>query len=229
MDKSSIEKEVRRVQFEVWSRRKILWPLGEPRPEAMFEPRVVARVLDLEYELRESMQAERSGPNGFEAAGTLDRKRGILAVSTRYNYAVQRFTAAHEIGHYVLHPWIGDRVVHRDRPIHGLQVSGRPEIEQQADYFAACLLVPIKLLCTAFEARFGTRKPLPLTETVAFHLVGGSAHHLFNAPGNSLQFATAVARAESFDMKRFPSLAEQFGVSVSAMAIRLREAGLVVD
>lgn len=229
MDKSQIEREVRRLQVEIWMQRDIIWQFGVPPVEAMFEPRVVADFLDLQYELRDNMQPEQPG-TGFEAAGTLDRKRGILAISTQFDYFVQRFTAAHEIGHFILHPWIGDKVVHRDRPIHGFQLSGRPEIEQDADYFAACLLVPMRRLHEAFEVRFGTRKPLPLTDTVAFHLAGGSAHQLFSAPpGATLQFAKAVASAQSFDGRRFQCLAQQFGVSVSAMAIRLREAGLVMD
>lgn len=229
MDKHAIEKEVRRLQFEVWSRRALLWPMGHPRAEAMFEPRVVAEVLGLHYDMREMVATERGVAGEHQAAGSLDRRAGVLAVSGQFPYAVQRFTAAHEIGHFVIHPWVGDRVAHRDRPIHGYQLSGRPPIEQEADYFAACLLVPLKPLVSAFEARFGTRKPLPLTDTVAFHLAGGSAHHLFTAPRTSLQFASAVARAEAFDGKRFTSLASMFGVSVSAMAIRLREAGLVVE
>jgi Zn-dependent peptidase ImmA (M78 family) len=229
VDKPTIEKEARRVQFEVWSRRELLWPMGQPRPEAMFDPRVVAEVLDLHYDVREHIASERGAAGEFEAAGSLNRQTGTLAVSGRFDYAVQRFTAAHEIGHFVLHPWVGDRVAHRDRPIHGYQLSGRPAVEQEADYFAACLLIPVKPLVSAFEIRFGTRKPLPLNETVAFHLAGGSAHHLFTAPRTSLQFATAVAKAESFDGKRFASLARTFEVSTSAMAIRLREVGLVVD
>lgn len=227
MDKVAIEKELRRLQFEVWSQRELLWPLGVPRIEAMFEPRVVAECLGLHYDPRERVQTERGSE--YEAAGSLDRRTGMLAVSSRFPFHVQRFTAAHEIGHFVLHPWVGDRVAHRDRPIHGYQLTGRPPLEQEADYFAACLLVPLKPLVSAFEVRFGTRKPLPLSETVAFHLGGGSAHHLFTAPRESLQFASAVARAESFDGRRFPSLAYCFGVSVSAMAIRLRESALVVD
>lgn len=229
MEKPAIEREVRRLQFEVWSRRALLWPMGEPRAEAMFEPRVVADVLGLYYETRELVASERGGFGEYEAAGSLDRRTGILAVSGRFEYPVQRFTAAHEIGHFVIHPWVGDRVAHRDRPVRGYQLSGRQVVEQEADYFAACLLVPRKPLVSAFEMRFGTRKPLPLTETVAFHLAGGSAHHLFSAPSSSLQFASAVARAEAFDGRRFVSLASMFNVSVSAMAIRLREVGLVAE
>lgn len=229
MDRSDIEKEVRRLQFEVWSQRRLLWPLGEPRVEAMFDPPVVARSLGLEYEIRDSISALDSRGGKMEAAGTLDRKRGVIAVSSRFGYGTQRFTGAHEIGHYVLHPSIGDGVAHRDRPVFELVAAGRPRPELEADYFAACLLVPMKPLVSAFEARFGTRKPLPLTDAVAFHVCGARAHELFAAPAGSLAFAKAVAGARSFDTRRFPSLSEQFGVSLSAMAIRLQEAGLVAE
>lgn len=229
MDKTKIEKEARRVQFEVWSERELIWPMGVPKPEAMFEPRVIAEKFGLEFEYRDKIEAVGGRQSRMEAAGFLDRRRGVIAVSGAYKYPTQRFTAAHELGHFVLHPWIGDGVVHRDRPVFELGGYGRPQIEQEADYFAACLLVHRKLLIKAFEDRFGTRKPLPLTETVAFHLAGPEAQSLFNAPRTSLMFSSAVARAESFDTRRFPSLAEHFGVSVSAMAIRLRETGLVDD
>ena len=229
MNKAAIEREARKVQFEVWSRRKFLWPAGNPPIVAMFEPRIVAPILELEYELREQIGADGPQRPGFEAAGLLDRRRRIVVISSRFGYPTQRFTAAHEIGHYVLHPWIGDQTVHRDRAVDGAGSVGRAPIEQEADYFAACLLVPLKLLEEQFFARFSSRKPLPLTETVAFHLGERDIGRLFAAPTNSLTFARLVARAESFDTKRFQSLADHFGVSVGALAIRLREAGLIVD
>ena len=228
MNRAAIEREARKLQYEVWTKRGLLWST-EPPVLAMFEPRVVARCLDLEFELRDGMEAEAGRRSGFEAAGALDRRRGVLAVSSRYAYPTQRFTAAHEIGHYVLHPWIGDKIVHRDRAVDGGPAAGRPAFEREADYFAACLLVPLKVLEEQFIARFGTRKPLPQTETVAFHLGERDVAKLFSAPKGSLMFASLVARAQSFDTKRFPSLAAYFGMSVGAMAIRLREAGLIVD
>lgn len=106
---------------------------------------------------------------------------------------------------------------------------GRTLVEQEADYFAACLLIPFKQLQEQFFQRFGTLKPLPLTETITFHLRIKDIGPLFSAPKGSLMFASALARAESFDTRRFQSLASHFGVSASALAIRLHEAGLVVD
>lgn len=228
MERSQIEREVRRVQYEVWADRALLWPLGAPPIHAMFDPGVVARKLGFELEVRERIPAIPGSNQRMEAAGTFDRRRRIICISTQFNYAVQRFTAAHEIGHSVLHRDIGRGVLHRDRPVYEM-TSQRPPIEQEADYFAACLLVPLKLLHEAFEQRFGTRKPLPLTDTVAFHLRKSASHELFDAPKPARAFASALASARSFDRRRFTSLTEHFGVSVSAMAIRLEEAGLVVD
>jgi Zn-dependent peptidase ImmA (M78 family) len=228
MNRTEIEKEVRRLQFEVWSQRAILWPFGVPSMRTMFDPPNIARQLGLEYELRERIDGE-EGIQGIEAAGFLDRSHKLIAISTRFTYPTQRFTAAHEIGHYLLHPSIGARIVHRDRQIFEMNTQRRSQTEKEADYFAACLLVPLKLLIQAFEARFGSSKPLPLNETVAFHLAGNSSHELFPAQRNSGKFANAVARAQSFDRRRFESLADHFGVSASAMSIRLQEAGLVVD
>jgi Zn-dependent peptidase ImmA (M78 family) len=219
MEKSLIEKEARRVQFEVWSKRDLLWNTVPPVP-AMFDPVIVARVLDLEYELRDGIGAV-DYRNG-RAAGILNRRRRTISISTQFDYATQRFTGAHEFGHYVLHPSVGDIVEHRDRPVYEIQAS-RPQHEADADYFAACLLVPRNALIKEFEKRFGTKKPLPFTSTVAYHI----GLNDFSTRRDRLMFANALARTQSFDRHRFLSLADFFKVSVSALAIRLWECGLV--
>jgi Zn-dependent peptidase ImmA (M78 family) len=221
MLKLDIEKQARLVQVELYSQRKLRWSTVPPIP-AMFEPRVVADFLGLEYELRGSIGAIDSRTS--EAAGILSRLRNTISISTKFSYEVQRFTAGHEIGHYVLHPRIGYDIEHRDRPIYGM-AGGRPQHEADADYFAACLLVPRKALIAEFEARFGTRKPLPYTTTTAFHV--GLTIKDFETGRDRLMFAKAVARAQSFDRLRFLSLADFFKVSASALAIRLWECGLI--
>ena len=107
--------------------------------------------------------------------------------------------------------------------------SPRPADEREADYFAACFLVPAGLLEQEFQARFPCKAPLPLTDATAFHLAGESSHALLRAGPSSNLFAAAVARAKSFNGHRFKSLADEFGVSIGAMAIRLREVGLIED
>lgn len=134
-----------------------------------------------------------------------------------------RFTGAHEIGHYMLHP---GEVFHRDRPISEVGSSARPQIEQDADYFAACSLASEKLIKEEFELRF-SYMPLPLTDAVAYHLRGEKGQELMRANTGSLEFAAAVAGAHSFGGRRFTSLADRFGLSIKAMVIRLQELGLV--
>lgn len=222
MDKYAIEKEARRLQTEIWSRRGVRYSLGVPEIPTLFDPRNVADHCNLFFEVRDRIDTDYRG--GGEAAGLWQRDRSTILVSSRFPFEVQRFTAAHEIGHFILHPAIGDRTLHREMPVGGTR-NGRAPLEQEADYFSACLLMPRKAVTSEFEARFA-KHPLALTETVAYHLKV-DAGSLFAQPRGSLMFAAAVARAQQFDRLRFKSLAQYFGVSAFAMAIRLEELGLV--
>lgn len=222
MDKIAIEKEARRLQIEIWSRRGVRYPLGVPDIPTLFDPRNVADHCHLYFDVRDRLDTDYRG--GGEAAGLWQRDRSTILVSRRFPFETQRFTAAHEIGHFILHPAVGDRTLHREMPVDGPR-GGRSFLEQQADYFAACLLMPRKAVIAEFEARF-TRQPLVLTETVAYHLKVDLGS-MFSQPRGSLLFAQAVARAQQFDRLRFKSLAQYFGVSARAMAIRLDELDLV--
>lgn len=224
MDKQGIEKEVRRLQKEIWNAREVRYRMsGVPDVPTIFDPRNVADHCELFYEERERLDTDYRGGGG--AAGVWRRDRSTILVSTRFSYEVRRFTAAHEIGHFMLHPRVGDRTLHREFPVEGTNAQ-RTSIEKEADYYAACLLMPSGWVRKMFEARFGTKAPLALTETVAFHL-GADYGQLFSQPGGSLLFAKTVARAEKFGGMPFKSLAQYFGVSPTAMAIRLEELGLV--
>lgn len=227
MNYTTIEKEARRLQFEIYSRSKILFPLGTPAIERMFTPEVGARVLGYEYETRDRI-APVAGES-FKAAGQVDNQRRIISVSSEFSIEERRFTGAHELGHITLHPWMDNLAPHRDRPIAtASQARGRPQHEKEADYFGACYLAPRKIVLREFLARFGAA-PLFLTESLAFHLGGKHERLLATASPGSLDFAIAVAGARKLDGRHFTSLAEHFGMSVSAMAIRLRELNLVAD
>lgn len=228
MNFKHIESEARRLQVEVWSQRKVLFELGDPPIQQVLSPDVAARVCGLEYEYRDRIGAATGGYH-YEAAGLFDRERGIISISTHFPFEVQRFTGGHELGHFVLHEWVGDRVAHRDRcVVDGLTNPNRPLEEREADYFAACYLAPKRLVETEFRSRFG-RVPLKLSETLAFHLRGSQAQALLTAVPGSLDFAIAVAGCHSLDGQRFVALADHFGISVTAMAIRLRELDLVAS
>lgn len=223
MDKMAIEKEARRLQVEIYGQRAVRYPLGVPDIPTLFDPRNVADHCGLFYETRDRLDTDYRG--GGEAAGLWQRDRSTILVSGRFPYEVQRFTAAHEIGHFILHPNIGDRTLHREMAV-GSVSHYRSHIEREADYFAACLLMPRNAVIKQFELRFGDKHPLVLTETVAFHLKADE-RVLFAQPAGSVMFAEAVARAAQFDRCRFKPLAGHFGVSVRAMALRLDELGLV--
>lgn len=156
----------------------------------------------------------------------IDRNRRKIAVSTTARPHATRFTGAHEIGHWVLH---NDEVMHRDRPIEGVtgEPLPRPVKEQEADYFAACFLVPRKLAVAALESTFLTNGQLVLNDTSAFFLSPDNPDFLLSARSDSWDFAVAVASATSYGGRHFTSLASQFRVSVSTMAIRLRELQLI--
>jgi uncharacterized protein DUF955 len=137
-----------------------------------------------------------------------------------------RFTGAHELGHWLLHP--GERM-HRDRPIQGIAEprARRPPFEVEADYFAACYLIPGKLLVTAIENTFRVRTPIVVDDTVAYHLRPNDHESLLYADRGSFAVEVAVASATTFNNRHFWSLAEQFQVSITSMAIRLRELHLI--
>lgn len=224
MDETTIEREARSLQVEIYGRRDMRYPLGVPDIPTLFDPRNVAEHCGLFYEARNRLDTDYAG--GGEAAGLWQRDRSTILVSTRFSYEIQRFTAAHEIGHFILHPQIGSRTLHRELPVDGRYIN-RSALEREADYFAACLLMPRKAVVSEFTARFGMKHPLVLTEAVAWHLKLDE-QVMFSQPRGSLMFGKAVARAQRFDRRCFRSLAEFFGVSAAAMAIRLEELGLVV-
>jgi Zn-dependent peptidase ImmA (M78 family) len=223
MDKAAIEREARRLQVEIYGQRDLRYPMGAPDIPTLFDPRNVADHCGLFYEERDQLGTDYRG--GGEAAGLWQRDRATILVSRRFSFEVRRFTAGHEIGHYMLHPHIGERTLHRELALKS-HTADRPALEKEADYFSACLLMPRNAVFKQFSGRFGGKHPLVLTETVAYHLKA-SERVLFAEPSGSLMFAEAVARARQFDRRHFDSLAEYFGVSVRAMAIRLDELGLI--
>jgi IrrE N-terminal-like domain len=136
-------------------------------------------------------------------------------------------TGAHEIGHLMLHPEIGDAIEHREIPICGKASDWtRPIYEKEADYFGACFLAPRRQVIEAFRFRFG-RPPLHNDDHAGFYIAGNQGRMVATEPAGSLAFAIAVARAGQFGGQRFKPLSEIFGLSAVAMGIRLRELALV--
>jgi Zn-dependent peptidase ImmA (M78 family) len=78
----------------------------------------------------------------------LSRQKAIIGVNDRHSKNRQRFTIAHELGHYLLHE---QEKLHVDRRFQiqlrdGNSSKGESEEEKEANLFAAELLMPVNFI-----------------------------------------------------------------------------------
>jgi Zn-dependent peptidase ImmA (M78 family) len=172
IDKQRIQHEAREIQKLIWSRRHEIWPEGPPQPIRMLEPEIAAYVLGINFEFHQELIMLDRRNSRYEIAGLLDRQARKIAVAEQFPNETVRFTGAHEIGHWILHE---DEMMHRDRPVKGLNGEAfiRPQKEIEADYFAACYLMPERLVLEAFESTFMFRGQFIFDDTAAFWLNPG--------------------------------------------------------
>lgn len=225
MNRVFVENAVRDIHGRIWRERNKLWPQGVPEPIDLLKPEYAARVLGVNYQLVGGLGTFSNGGQRLEIAGVLDREAGNIFVSKRLPLEIVRFTGAHEVGHWVLHP---HEVMHRDRPIDG-SIVARTQKEREADYFAACFLMPRNLLHKIFEQTFGINPPIKIDDNTAFWLCPDEPDELLRPAVGSDICERTLASAESFNGNHFDSLAKQFRVSPTAMAIRLKELGIVAE
>lgn len=228
MDKEFIKQRARKLHIKLWKNRESLWPDRQITSYLdVIEPAAAAHILEFDYrelpKLHDEIDAQR-GKN-FKAAGILHRSDRVIAISTEYPQPTMRFTAAHEIGHIVLGH--SGKIIHRDRPLDSTRQSGpRAPMEREADYFAACFLMPEKLLRNEFKDRFGNI-PFFFDDATSFHLDPNDPDRLLRAEAGSLARESALACCHSYNGRHFDSLADVFRVSHTAMAIRINELGLI--
>ena len=170
VDKKTIQREAAKL------RRKVLEYVTSRNPCARnakqyLHPKYAFEMLgvtyeecpDLDLELRVVGEQMRFGRSSV-IVGCLDRPNKTVATSERSPLAERRFTAAHELAHWVLHKGMTE---HRDRPI--VRVGPRPKREREADEFAAAYLMPRKWVTEDLRARFGTL-PVNVDEDLAWWL-----------------------------------------------------------
>lgn len=116
-------------------------------------------------------------PLGYEAladniSGYIERQNGSYRIVVNSNHAPtrRRFTAAHELGHYVFHrdllgEGVGDNRAYRTEGTERPNANIRPIHERQANSFAANVLMPRHRLTNvahettqALAERFGVSK-----------------------------------------------------------------------
>lgn len=106
------------------------WGLGDgPIPNIIY-------VLEKNGLIVSSLSANQEKIDAFSQKQIVDGKeRYFIVLGNDKKSAVRRqFTAAHELGHLIMHTWVTD--------IDELSKEQYRELERQADYFAACLLLP---------------------------------------------------------------------------------------
>lgn len=222
---ADIEEIVRRLQNTLWLQRDKIWkkekidnPLHLLKPDMVFK-----KVLDYNFSQRDSLGIYEHDDELFEIAGLIDKNKKVVQVSNNFPLETQNFTAAHELGHAILHR---QTILHRDKPIDGSKSTSRNPEELQADKFAAYFLMPASLIQTYFTGFFNTSK-FAINESTVLFLSAGSISSLRKKCKDVRGLSRLLASAEYYNAQKFNSLAKVFGVSVETMAIRLEELDLV--
>ncbi|EDP96936.1 cyclodeaminase/cyclohydrolase family protein [Kordia algicida OT-1] len=215
IEESSVE-----LQRLIWKNRYKIWKVKVPQqPTKVLIPGTVLKKI-FGYEFHDV--AEIGSENNI--AGIINQEEKIVMISDEFPKNTQNFTAAHELGHAILHT---QKVMHRDKPIDGFtSYKNRDYKERQADKFATFFLMPEKLVKQTFKELFLTDK-FQINEDSAFFLTGGNPSELRKECKNSRGLARKLANAEFYSNQSFISISKLFNVSVEAMAIRIEELDLI--
>jgi len=215
-----IEAHATRLGQALWHEREHRFEAADPI--ALLNPENAAALLGIAVEYVDRIPLVAT--HGGRIVGVFDRNVGRIVAATEVSMAEARFTAAHELGHAVLHKTEG--AVFRDRAALGERIQ-HSRIEVEANRFAAAHLMPKHLLRRQFTVTFGIAPPFIFNEDVAFQLCRDDPDSLLVDEHQWVNRGFALARARSFNGRPLTPLHEQFRVSAHAMARRLVELGLV--
>ena len=220
-----IRERARQLTIELW--RLLQKKRGKPLSALEIlpvEPRLIAtEILGLNYD----ESCEIGSIHGVEIAGILERAVKKIAIANAFESEIRRFTGAHEIAHWLLHPSAKSL---RESPAtdDALRSPFRTAREREADLFAADLLMPIKAVEEAYSRLFGA--PLDgyqIDQDQAYCLTNGRLTARDLAQMAKEDRARLIADSNSLVYGHARSLAEIFGVSTSAMAFQLLDLKLV--
>jgi Zn-dependent peptidase ImmA (M78 family) len=220
-----IEKKVHGMQAFLWKKRHQLWSTVPENPISILEPKVALNSIGFDFDLEETLGQIYVEGKKAEVAGVIDRSAKRVQISRQFPYNIRRFTAAHELGHAILHDTSG---LHRDRPLDGTNraCTIRDKTEIEADKFATYFLMPKRLVRKRFKQVFGC-DTFTLNQDTAFALDPSDTFNLEKTCKTMRDLSRILAKTEAYNGQRFHSLGKQFGVTTEAMAIRLEELGLV--
>jgi Zn-dependent peptidase ImmA (M78 family) len=225
--KRRTEREIRELardmQIQIWEKRAELFPdYLSMTPADMLDPVAALSLLGFQVDFVGALgQLPSVGRQLSAVAGIIDKAKRQVLLSTGLPPAVSNFTAAHELGHALMHDFAG---MHRDKPLDGSSSNGDWQ-EQEAERFAVYFLMPEKLLRKRFEQTFGAA-PFVLDENTRFALSSMLPSENWH-PRNLRDLSRILASVERFNGFNILSLMKQFRVSREAMAIRLEQLDLV--
>lgn len=221
----NIEECVRDLQNLIWNQRALVWKKNTPTSyHAILKPDPIIKLLG--YDFFNSSNYAIPSENGdtiIKVAGIIDQANKLVAVSNEFSPEIQRFTAAHELGHALLH---NHTILHRDLPDSIINSGATDYIEIQANKFAAYFLMPATLVKDEFWKIYSS-STFKINEETAFNFTGQSTIDLRKKCKNLRELSRMLASAKSYNNKHFKPLANQFNVSIETMAIRLEELKLV--
>lgn len=220
-----IEEIARSLQTAIWvNREELLKGVTPDDPVAALNPGIAFGAIGYEFEVSTTLGQFMTKDGMVDCAGFIDRSAMYAGISSQFPLAVRNFTAAHELGHAMLHDAEG---MHRDRALDGGNVSGpRDRVELEADKFATFFLMPERVVRAEFQKRFSTEQFI-VSDDTAFALINDSQDALRRACKDLRSLARKLATADHYAGKFFESMSARFGVSAVAMAIRLEELKLL--
>ncbi len=227
VDYKKIEYLASNLLRSIWHNREELWPNKLHSYFDALDPVLACSRLGINYEQHQLLndQFSEKGIN-YKVAGLIDRQSNKIVVSQDFSLEERRFTTAHELGHWLLH---NDVVMHRDKPISNFNYKDiqRPLMEREADYFAACLLMPRKLVEKCINDNFALNTPIHINETISYWLSPDDPDSILRAEYDSLSREFAIARCSNFNSTPITPMAKLFKVSYKAMAIRIKKLNLI--
>lgn len=222
---SDIENLVRQLQNTLWLQKDAIWKNKSIKsPLEVLQPSMVLnKVMGYMYQSSNSLGIYEHDGEFFEIAGLINKNEKLVQVSKRFPQDTQNFTAAHELGHAILHR---RKVLHRDRPIDGSSNTPRAREEMQADKFATFFLMPTKMVEDTFFELFETEK-FRINEASVLAIRGNSIAVFRRQCRDKRGLARVLATTEYYGGKTFNSLSKIFKVSTETLAIRLEELDLL--
>ncbi len=225
-----IEKLVQDIQNVIWKHRSDIWNKNTPKePMDILDAKKAISLFGFKYISSHSLGQFQDNGSVFEVAGIINNTQKTIAISEKFPLEVRNFTAAHELGHALLHK---KDMLHRDKPIDGSNTPHiRPIEEKEADRFAIHFLMPKKQITQSFLKIFGAEKlQINLETIIALQIEQVRNFTSFNNRFSNLrEFTRYLAGLTYFNNNSFQSLSERYNVSIETMAIRLEELELIFE